>query len=162
VLSDCRYGESSQEDYPKELMANLSYKTAIKRKTLSAPLKWLLSKNMISDTHLDYGCGRGDDADAMGFAKYDPWYFPILPEDKYDTITCLYVLNVIKTKKERNEVLKKIKSYLNPGGVAYIAVRRDIKKEGKTSIGTHQYNIELNLPLLRQASGFAIYEVHKR
>jgi hypothetical protein len=143
-------------------MENLSYKTAIKRNTLSAPLKWLLCKGMISDTHLDYGCGRGDDAKTMGYDKYDPWYFPKLPTKKYSSITCTYVLNVIKTKKERNEVIKKLKHYLKPGGVAYIAVRRDIKREGKTSIGTHQYNVELNLPVLRETKGFAIYEVRKK
>jgi hypothetical protein len=143
-------------------MENLSYKTAIKRSALSAPLKWLLSKGMISDTHLDYGCGRGDDAEAMGYDKYDPWYFPELPTKQYLSITCLYVLNVIKTKKERKDVIKKLKQYLKPGGVAYIAVRRDIKKEGKTSIGTYQYNVELNLPVVRETKGFAIYEVKKK
>lgn len=75
---------------------------------------------------LDYGCGRGFDADQFMMLKYDPFYFPILPEGKFNFITCIYVFNVIE-KEEEKKTLEKIKSLLIEGGIAYIAVRRDMK-----------------------------------
>jgi len=142
-------------------LSGLSYKTAIKRSSPSVPLKWLLKNKEISEVHLDYGCGRGDDATYLGCDKFDPHYFPDVPTKKYDTITCTYVLNVIRYKKDRNEVLKDIKSLLNEGGVAYITVRRDIKREGKTAIGTFQYLVDLELPLLVNNGKCAIYELKR-
>jgi len=76
---------------------------------------------------LDYGCGKGYDADALGMFKYDPHFAREEPAGKFDRIYCGYVLNVLD-KKEGQEVVDKIKSLLTPGGTAYIVVRRDMKK----------------------------------
>src|ERR671933_710381 len=50
-------------------------------------------------------------------------------ENKFDTIICFYVLNVLFPEEQAN-VLMEVSHLLKPGGNAYFAVRRDIKKEG--------------------------------
>jgi len=137
---------------------NNSAKTAIKRKTLSAPSRELVKANVLQGKILDFGCGRGDDAKRLKVAKYDPNHSPEMPKGKYDTIYCHYVLNVLDTKKERVEVVETIKKKLKKKGTAYITVRRDIKKEGVTSKGTYQENIILDLPILKEKKGgYCIY-----
>ena len=141
-------------------MADLSHRTAIKRRSPSLPLQWLVRKGLVSQFHLDYGCGRGDDADYLGCDRYDPHYFPDKPKGKYLSITCIYVLNVIEDKGERTRVIAKVSDLLLSGGKAYFAVRRDIKKDGKTSRGTYQCNVKLSkLKLLQETAKFAIYEL---
>ena len=136
-----------------------SVKTAIKRKSLSLPAKWLNDKGLIKGAALDYGCGLGADAFLIGMDNYDPNYFPRRPIKKYDTITCTYVLNVLHPD-DVPYVVDDIAKYLAPDGTAYIAVRRDIKKEGRTSIGTQQWNVRLPLPILvEKKSRFCIYKL---
>lgn len=137
---------------------NKAYLTAISRKSLSVPAKWLIGKNLISKNHLDYGCGKGGDADRLACDKYDPHYFPDKPVNKYDSITCTYVLNVLNSTDISN-VLESIRQLLTDEGRAYITVRRDIKKEGITSKGTHQYMVYLDETLLYENSSFALYEI---
>jgi hypothetical protein len=141
-----------------------SHNTAISRKKLSAPVKWLYDNlGFPSLTRfLDYGCGRGTDAaflrnDFTFVEQYDPQYFPVCPTGFFDIIFCTYVLNVLPKEKEQ-EVLNKIKARLLPGGVSYIAVRRDLKVEGYRKKGTYQRNVKLDLPLVYERKGrFAIY-----
>ena len=140
-----------------------SYKTAMSRKGASAPLKFLYSKNMISGTVLDYGCGKGSDAKHLidsGFdAKgYDPYWNPIdIDNQKFDTILCTYVFNVLDYEEEEL-LLSSIKNHLKDDGQAYITVRRDVKKDGYTSRG-FQRNVNLNLPIVKENSGFCIYKL---
>ena len=49
---------------------NKSYKTAKSRQTLSVPMRYL--RLCLNGRLLDYGCGKGSDADALGMEKYDP------------------------------------------------------------------------------------------
>ena len=80
-----------------------------------------------------------------------------MPSGKFATILCNYVLNVLPPEEE-SSVLDDIRSKLTPGGVAYIAVRRDLKAEGTTSKGTYQRNVKLDLPILYERKGaFCIY-----
>lgn len=140
---------------------NKSYKTAISRKTLSLPMKYLVSKSLIEGYCLDYGCGRGSDANLLNIDKYDPHYFPELPKKEYDTIICNYVLNVL-LPYEIQKTIDNIKELLKDGGTAYLAVRRDIKKEGYTKKGTFQHNVELHLPILKEKKGaYCIYVLKK-
>jgi len=60
---------------------------------------------------------------------YDPHYAPDQPKGKFDTIVCLYVLNVL-LPKEQEYVLMSISELLLPEGSAYFAVRRDIQRDG--------------------------------
>lgn len=140
-----------------------SYKTAMSRKGASAPLRFLFSKNMISGTVLDYGCGKGSDARYLknsGFDTkgYDPYWNPIdIGDQKFDTILCTYVFNVLDHNKE-DLLLSSIKNHLKDDGKAYITVRRDLKKDGYTSRG-FQRIVKLNLPIVKENSGFCIYRL---
>ena len=143
---------------------NASAKTAIKRTTVSAPMKFLVERGYFQSPakRLDYGCGHGFDAEFLGMDKYDLNHFPEYPTGTYDLITCNYVLNVIQDKAERERVIKNIKVLLEDDGVGLISVRRDITTEGTTKTGTYQENVELKLPLIYEKKGrYAIYGVTK-
>jgi len=148
-------------------MKNKSHLTAIKRKKLSDPMKFLWDNMVIKSGMLDYGCGRGDDAATLSSLcknefichKYDPHYSPTVPTGKFDVITCHFVLNVVG-EKEGKTILKNIQKLLTPNGSAYITVRRDVKKEGYTSKGTYQRNVILDLPWLYEKKGrYCIYRM---
>ncbi|MFB8793052.1 MAG: bifunctional class I SAM-dependent methyltransferase/HIT family protein [Microcoleus sp.] len=118
----------------KKQQNKFSHLTAIERIYLSFPAKQLLDKNLLQGKILDFGCGFGNDVKLLqqkGFdiAGYDPYYFPGFPKNKFDTIICFYVLNVLFPEEQAN-VLMEVSHLLKPGGKAYFAVRRDLKKEG--------------------------------
>lgn len=113
---------------------NHSHLTAKEREKISFPTNWLLRNDLIKGKVLDYGCGFG--TDVMGLKKqgfdiigYDKFYFNEYPTDKYDTILCHYVLNVLELT-EQEQIIMEISQLLNKGGSAYITVRRDVKYEG--------------------------------
>jgi diadenosine tetraphosphate (Ap4A) HIT family hydrolase len=111
-----------------------SHLTAIERTYLSFPAKYLLNQNLLKGNILDFGCGFGNDVKILqkkdfNISGYDPYYFPDYPQNKFDTILCFYVLNVLFTQ-EQTLVLMEISYLLKPGGKAYFAVRRDLKREG--------------------------------
>lgn len=119
-------------------MSNLNtpntHLTAKERSTPSLPVRMLYERKLIQGRVLDFGCGFGKD---VGFLRqkgfdvqgFDPYYSPVYPTDKFDTILCFYVLNVL-FPEEQNQVLMQISSLLKPTGKAYFAVRRDIQKDG--------------------------------
>lgn len=113
---------------------NHSHLTAKERTAMSFPTKWLLTHKYIQGDVLDFGCGYGVDVDALketgcSVDGYDKYYQPDLPDKKYDTILCQYVLNVLQPD-EQAEVLMTVSEKLKPSGKAYFAVRRDITYEG--------------------------------
>jgi len=139
-------------------MSNKAHLTALRRKSLSLPCKYLLDKNLVQGRALDYGCGHGFDADSLGAEKYDPHYFPTRPEGKYNLIYCNYVLNVIEDPAERLKVIEDIRSFLAPKGVAYISVRNDREKLiGYKKKGTWQGHVELGLPVEKKCAGYVMY-----
>ena len=90
---------------------NNSHLAAPYRKHFSATARLMLKKNLIkpTETHLDYGCGRGGDTEklrSLGYssARFDPYYFPNTPKCA-DVVTMSYVLNVIADPQERREAL---------------------------------------------------------
>jgi len=115
---------------------------------------------------LDYGCGRGDDVDAlkkMGIKieGYDPYWKPDIRslKKKYDVVMCNYVLNVVD-KRERIAIIDKVKSLLKKNGRAYFSVRRDINKDYSTKSGTQQYVVKLDSDILfEKKSAYCIYEI---
>jgi diadenosine tetraphosphate (Ap4A) HIT family hydrolase len=118
----------------KQPQNKFSHLTAIERKSLSFPARFLLNNNYLTGEILDFGCGFGTDVKFLrkkGFniQGYDPFYFPKYPEKQFDVILCFYVLNVLFLEKQ-TDILMEISHLLKPGGKAYYAVRRDIKKEG--------------------------------
>ena len=150
-------------------MTTTSYhKTAISRSKPSAPAQWLYSNvNWDPDTTLDYGCGRGFDVEYFGLHGYDPnsgdpGYHCPLYGSPFSTILCTYVLNVIESYWERMEVLLMIRNHLTEDGIAYITVRNDKKNlNGKTSTGSWQGHIKLDLPVVRKTSSYIIYKLTK-
>lgn len=95
-----------------------SHLTAIERTSLSYPARIVLNENKIIGKVLDFGCGIGKDVELLkhkGFdiLGYDPFYFPELPKEKFDTILCFYVLNVLLPEEQAavfNECFKFIKT----------------------------------------------------
>ena len=111
-----------------------SHLTAIERTSLSYPARLLINKNKMKGKILDFGCGIGKDVELLNskgydIKGYDPYYFPTFPTEKFDTILCFYVLNVL-LPEEQAEVLMNVSNLLKPNGKAYFAVRRDIHYEG--------------------------------
>lgn len=116
--------------------------TAKERDKLSYPARILLNKNLIKGKTLDFGCGFGKDVEVLKskgieITGYDKHYFPDYPNEKFDTILCFYVLNVLLPEEQSN-VLIEISRLLKPNGKAYFAVRRDIKYEGFRTHKIHQ------------------------
>lgn len=140
-----------------------SQRTAISRNKPSAPMRFLEKLGALGGKMLDYGSGRGKDADYYGMDKYDPYFAPTEPQGQYDIITSNFVLNVL-SKKEADAVIEKVRGLLKPGGVAYFSVRRDIKKDGMTSKGTYQRTVMLGkgFELVHEVrGGYAIYRMVK-
>lgn len=111
-----------------------SHLTAIERTSLSYPARIVLNQKKIIGKVLDFGCGIGMDVELLNakgvdIVGYDPYYFPKFPTEKFDTILCFYVLNVL-LPEEQAEVLMNVSMLLKPNGKAYFAVRRDIQYEG--------------------------------
>ena len=151
--------ESAQRNY---VYKGHLHKTAPRRKagTLSSPMEWLKRRrNLLKGRLLDYGCGYGTDADIMGMDKYDPNFFPDYPTGKYDTITCLYVMNFLH-RQRRYELFDNIKGLLTPDGIAYIAVW-NISKPHRTTYGTTYRPMKLKLPMIHKEKHFVIYELRK-
>ncbi len=118
----------------KKPQNKFSHLTAIDREFLSFPAKFLLNQNYLKGDILDFGCGLGNDVKllqkkGLNIQGYDPFYFPKYPEQKFDTILCFYVLNVLFSEEQTN-VLMNISHLLKLGGKAYFSVRRDLKREG--------------------------------
>lgn len=135
--------------------------TAIHRTAPSLPLRWLVEQGHIPLTGrcLDYGCGHGIDARALAIERFDPQWFPVRPEGKFDCVLCSYVLNVLPPA-ERKDVLADIRKLLKRGGRALLTVRRDIEEptEGR---GCTQYPVKLRYPVLWEDTKFAIYLMRK-
>ncbi|MBE9223438.1 HIT domain-containing protein [Cyanobacterium stanieri LEGE 03274] len=140
-------------DNPEE--NKYSHLTAIDRKYLSFPARYLLNNQLLKGKILDFGCGLGNDVKKLGekglnIIGYDPHYFPEYPQEKFDTIICFYVLNVVFSE-EQEEVIMAIAHMLKPSGKAYFAVRRDLKKEGYRTHYVHKkqtYQRLVKLPFL--------------
>ncbi|BAQ66373.1 bifunctional class I SAM-dependent methyltransferase/HIT family protein [Geminocystis sp. NIES-3709] len=130
-----------------------SHLTAIERESISFPAKYLLKNELLKGDILDFGCGFGKDVEILtkkGFkvSGYDSYYFPTYPQEKFDTICCFYVLNVL-FKESQEEVIMAISQLLKPEGKAYFAVRRDLKTEGFRKHYIHKkntYQCWVNLP----------------
>lgn len=123
-------------------------------------MQYLETRGMLRGRALDFGCGRGYDADAFGLERFDPHYAPQMPVGTFDTVVCNYVLNVIPSPEEREATITVLSRLLAPGGIAYISVRNDINSlNGWTKRGTWQGHIELDLPIETTNSNFTMYRL---
>jgi 2-polyprenyl-3-methyl-5-hydroxy-6-metoxy-1,4-benzoquinol methylase len=123
-------------------------------------MRYLEQRGKLRGKMLDFGCGRGYDADAFGMFQYDPHYEPIMPEGTFDTVVCNYVLNVIPSPTERDATIALLRGKLSPGGIGFITVRNDSRNlNGWTSRGTWQGLVELDLPVETTNSNFTMYRL---
>lgn len=150
------------------LQENLnSHLTAKERETISFPAKYLDSQNLLIGEVLDFGCGFGKDVEVLkekgiSIIGYDKHYFPIFPSQRFDTIICFYVLNVL-LQEEQAKVLMEISQLLRPTGKAYFAVRRDLKHQGFRMHKiyhqqTYQCNVKLPFKSIFRNDNCEIYE----
>lgn len=119
-----------------------SHLTAKERDNLSFPARVLLERKLLIGKVLDFGCGFGNDVKVLSskgleISGYDKHYYPNYPAEKFDTIICFYVLNVL-LPEEQSTVLMELSRLIKPTGKVYIAVRRDIKYEGFRTHKIHQ------------------------
>lgn len=141
---------------------NKSYLTAIYRNKPSKPTQWLFKHNKIIGKCLDYGCGRGFDANFYNLEQYDIHYQPKIPRGKFNTIICNYVLNVVPEEKEQKKIMRAVGEKLAAGGIAYFSVRNDRKNlTGWRKNGTWQGLVKLDLPIEYRCSSFIIYRLEK-
>lgn len=138
-------------------LSSKPHMTAKYRKSLPKPTKYLLDNGLIQGKVLDYGCGMCHEINNQYFAAdgYDPYFRPILPSSKYDTIICNYVLNVVDEDK-RKTIFKQLKNLSLPNTKIYLTVRRDIKEDYKTK-NTEQYVVNLPLKSVLRTKNFEIY-----
>lgn len=144
-----------------------SHLTVKERRYPSYPTKQLLKMNLIRGKVLDFGCGLGVDVKYLkskGFdvIGYDPYYQPNYPNDKFDTILCNYVLNVL-LPEEQAHVLMAVSELLKPVGKAYFSVRRDLKYNGfrfnpKQNCRTYQTQVVLPYKSILRTEHCEIYE----
>lgn len=146
---------------------NHPYLTAIRRTEISVPVRYLLQHNLLKGRILDFGCGFGYDTDELkrrgyDITGYDYYYRPKYPEGKFDTIFCVYVLNVLEPYSQA-EVIMNVSNLLSPNGTAYFAVRRDLKEEGFRLHAiyreyTYQCNVRLPFHSLVCNTSFELYQ----
>lgn len=144
-----------------------SHLTAKERDAISFPAKVLLRQKLLHGKILDFGCGFGKDVESLkdknfDIIGFDPHYFPNFPSEKFDTIICFYVLNVL-FPEEQASVLMDVSKLLKDGGKAYFAVRRDIKFEGFRTHKVHkkptyQCNVKLPFKSIYKNENVEIYE----
>lgn len=149
------------------VLKHKSYLTAISRKTLPLPTRWLLSQSLVNGRVLDYGCGKCFKINPSTWHNYDPYHCPTTYwqwYNCYETIICNYVLCTLPAE-ERKWVLLNIQNLLTNNGIAYLSVRNDKPKQGwglsarKTYQGRAQ---ELKLNCIRTCSTYRIYRLTKK
>lgn len=144
-----------------------SHLTAKERHKMSYPVRVLFEKNLLNGRVLDFGCGYGKDVEELekkgvNIVGYDPFYFKTYPQEKFDTIICVYVLNVLLPQAQAI-VLFEISQLLKIGGKAYFVVRRDVAYPGFRmhkihKKKTYQCNVILPFSSLLKTDSFEIYE----
>lgn len=144
-----------------------SHLTAKDRDSISFPAKFLMNRNLLKGEILDFGCGLGKDIEVLknkGFniQGYDKFHKPTYPNQKFDTIICLYVLNVLMPE-EQAKVLIELSRLIKSSGKVYFAVRRDLKYEGFRTHKIHkkptfQCNVKLPFKSLLNNDFCEIYE----
>lgn len=144
-------------------------KTARARRKLSAVGMWLLRMGLLQGRVLDFGCGRGDLAKFIAacpgaecfpseICQWDPNWHPKRPRGKFDTVACIYVMNVLPPA-QRKKTLQDAQSFVRKNGRLYVAVRRDLGTE--SHVGPDQYNVKLRNPfqsIYLRSGKFEIYE----
>ncbi|MCB1144872.1 MAG: DNA phosphorothioation-associated putative methyltransferase [Leptospiraceae bacterium] len=114
-------------------------KTAIIRKKISKPVLTCIEDGLlsVSETFLDYGCGRGEDLiflKKLGYkvSGFDPYYKASLPV-KSSIVNLGYVLNVIEDPSERWDTFQKAYDLAENLLIASVMIRDTEVFEKETS-----------------------------
>lgn len=90
------------------------HRTALSRSGLSAPVQLLLRHGLLTEeaSFFDYGCGKGDDVEALVTAGvsasgWDPHFAPEAPISAAEVVNLGFVVNVIEDPAERVEAITK-------------------------------------------------------
>lgn len=93
-------------------MPSARHRTAMRREKLSRPIQLALTHELLTRDRsvFDYGCGRGDDVEALksaGFkvSGWDPAHRPDIERKSADVVNLGYVINVIEDAVERADTL---------------------------------------------------------
>lgn len=147
-------------------MKHNSHLTAITRKTLPVPTRWLMQQGLVTGRILDYGCGKCYTINPSHWHNYDPFHCPTTYwqwDNHYNTIICNYVLCTLPAE-DRIVVLRNLQRLLASDGVAYVSVRNDRPKNGwgVSSRGTYQGRVRgLPLEMIRSVKPYRIYRLTK-
>ena len=134
---------------------------AVKRTKPSHAASVLVDRHLVVGRVLDFGCGRGYDADEFDWDAYDPYYRPAKPVGPYDTLVCTHVLNAL-SRNNRAKVIKEMRELLADEGIAYLSVRRDLPRYGKLGIHHSLQNyVVLILPSIFVDDKLEIYKMTK-
>jgi hypothetical protein len=128
-------------------------------------MRWLDKHGVMLKGQLDWGSGRGFDANHYGMDQYDPHWHPKRPRKgkTYLNITCIYVFNVIP-REDTIPMLLDMAQYLEEDGCIYAATRKDLKSEKRTGRGCIQKRntLEHALPesaVMYTCSAFRIFQI---
>ena len=106
--------------------------TAMSRSRLSRPVRLAIEDSVVKPTStiFDYGCGRGGDLERLTTAGYiangwDPAHFPEVEPHEAEVVNLGYVINVIESPKERENVLRQAWSLASRAMV--VAARPDFE-----------------------------------
>ena len=105
------------------------HRAAIGRAEPSAPVRLLLAHYGVQNLEiLDFGSGRGTDAEALDATAYDPYHpdpeLRKLPGGQFDLVLAIYVLNVLPPRK-RGPAIDVVLSKVRRGGFLFVAVRTE-------------------------------------
>lgn len=120
-------------------------KTAMARRSPSAPTRWAFEQNLLRSVVFDWGCGKGEDSrwlrdKGLEVTSYDPYYDNSSAPDcvnfkKINAVLLIYVLNIIEDQHEREGLIFDIGHISKPGTNVVIAVPRknNIESRAKKS-----------------------------
>jgi DNA phosphorothioation-associated putative methyltransferase len=129
------------------------HKTAIVRRDLSQPMQLMMRLGVVGKERsvFDYGCGQGEDVEALsslGFDAFgwDPHHAPKGKRSIADVVNLGFVLNVIEDARERLETLKAAWEYTRKALCVAVMVHGKVSTVGHkpfrdgflTSRGTFQ------------------------
>jgi SAM-dependent methyltransferase len=106
---------------------------AVRHQAVSKTARVLVERGLVVGRVLDYGCGHGFDADALGWEAFDPYYRRVPPRGPFDTVVCNHVANML-TRASRRKLFADLAALLAPGGRAYFSVSRKVPVAGKVAL----------------------------
>ncbi len=111
-LADDSSSPDLESDQPQQTTIH-RHKTAITRRTLSAPVQALWRYGFLDGRYVvfDYGCGHGDDVRALTetgltVGAWDPHFRSDGEKHDADVVNLGFVINVIEDPRERREALQ--------------------------------------------------------